>query len=91
MKDKRDEASVANLPPEVRALAGGLKMVERAMAKPKPVDRHIEALRHVVAGYDYNPGSSDLDDEQPIDVQMTLGDYRRIRSLLYRMEHPDGR
>lgn len=37
-----------------------------------------QALLAVVNGYDYNPGCSDLDDEQPIHVRMTLGDYRRI-------------
>ena len=31
----------------------------------------------VVVGYDYSPGDSDLDDEQPIHVRMTLGDWRR--------------
>ena len=28
-------------------------------------------------GFDYDPGHSDLDDEQPIHVRMTLGDYRK--------------
>ena len=40
-------------------------------------------LEAVVAGYDYNPGSSDLDDEQPIHISMTLGDYRRANRLRY--------
>ncbi len=39
----------------------------------KPEQRLIRA---VVAGMEYNPGHSDLDDEQPITVRMTLGDYR---------------
>lgn len=30
-------------------------------------------LRAIIDGYDYNPGSSDLDDEQIIHVRMTLG------------------
>lgn len=37
----------------------------------------------VIAGYDYNPGDSDLDDEQPIHVRMTLGDYRKIKRAVY--------
>jgi hypothetical protein len=48
----------------------------------------LPLLRAVVAGYDYNPGDSDLDDEQPIHVRMTLGEYRRavrIRAELERM------
>ncbi len=37
-------------------------------------------LRAILDGYDYNPGSSDLDDEQIIHVRMTLGEYRRARA-----------
>lgn len=40
-------------------------------------------LRAILDGYDYNPGSSDLDDEQPINVRMTLGEYRRAREWYY--------
>lgn len=38
-------------------------------------------LRAVIDGYPYNPGDSDLDNEQPIHVKMTLGDYRLARAL----------
>jgi hypothetical protein len=31
----------------------------------------------IIKGYNYDPGDSDLDNEQPISVRMTLGDYRR--------------
>lgn len=34
----------------------------------------------IIKGYNYDPGDSDLDNEQPISVQMTLGDYRRAVS-----------
>jgi hypothetical protein len=34
-------------------------------------------------GFDYDPGDSDLDDEQPIYVNMTLGDYRRAVGLFH--------
>lgn len=37
-------------------------------------------------GYYYDPGDSDLDDEQLIHVRMTLGDYRRARRLAYDVE-----
>lgn len=40
----------------------------------------------VLAGYDYNPGDSDLDDEQPIHVRMSLGDYRKLKRAVYRAE-----
>lgn len=38
-------------------------------------------IRAVVAGFTYDPGHSDLDNEQPITVQMTLGDYRLACAL----------
>jgi hypothetical protein len=36
----------------------------------------LTVLNTVCAGFTYDPGHSDLDDEQPIHVRMTLGDYR---------------
>jgi len=42
-------------------------------------------IQAVCLGYEYNPGSSDLDDEQPIHVSMTLGDYRKAKCLLKRV------
>ena len=45
-------------------------------------------VRAVVDGFDYNPGQSDLDNEQPIHVRMTLGDYRRAKRLLHQLERP---
>ena len=41
-----------------------------------------QAAGSVIAGFTYDPGTSDLDDEQPIVVRMTLGEYRRLRALL---------
>lgn len=43
-------------------------------------------LDAVVDGYSYDPGSSDLDNEQPIHVRMTLGDYRRASNLLHEVK-----
>lgn len=40
-------------------------------------------LKAVKDGYTYDPGSSDLDDEQPINVRLTLGEYRRACRLLH--------
>lgn len=37
----------------------------------------LPTLSAVCDGFTYDPGHSDLDDEQPIKVHMTLGDYRR--------------
>jgi hypothetical protein len=39
-------------------------------------------LNVIKKGYAYDPGDSDLDDEQPISVDMTLGDYRTAARLL---------
>lgn len=39
----------------------------------------------IVDGFLYDPGHSDLDNEQPINVRMTLGDYRRASGLLYEL------
>ena len=42
----------------------------------------IQVSRAVAAGYSYDPGDSDLDNEQTIHVKMTLGDYRKALALL---------
>lgn len=43
----------------------------------------LESILMAVAnGFTYDPGHSDLDDEQPIHVTMTLGDYRKACSIL---------
>lgn len=41
----------------------------------------LPVLEAIVEGFVYDPGHSDLDDEQPIHVRMTLGDYRRARRI----------
>lgn len=45
-----------------------------------------EAEYHALAvfrdGFEYDHGHSDLDDEQPIDIRATLGDWRKINALL---------
>jgi len=46
----------------------------------------MPVLVAVAGGYNYDPGSSDLDDEQPIHVRITLGDYRRASRLKYELE-----
>ena len=43
----------------------------------------------VVSGFTYDPGHSDLDDEQPINVRMTLGDWRKARLLSAQPEKRD--
>lgn len=50
------------------------------------VKKVVPLIRAIVKGMIYDPGHSDLDDEQPIHVGMSLGDYRRARSLLWELE-----
>jgi hypothetical protein len=38
-------------------------------------------IKAIVEGMDYNPGHSDLDDEQPVHVCIPLGEYRRAKRL----------
>ncbi len=45
----------------------------------------IPLLDSLVSGYTYDPGSSDLDNEQPIHVLMTLGEYRQASNLLHEL------
>lgn len=45
-------------------------------------------VRAVKEGMEYDPGHSDLDDEQPIHVCIPLGEYRRARRLLIELEKP---
>ena len=46
----------------------------------------VSFLQIIVDGFTYDPGHSDLDNEQPISVRMTLGDYRRASNLLYEVK-----
>lgn len=46
----------------------------------------LPLLNAIVAGYAYDPGDSDLDNEQPINVRMTLGDYRLAWFLKHELE-----
>lgn len=41
----------------------------------------VNLLGAVLRGYGYDPGSSDLDNEQPIHVCMPLGEYRRAMRM----------
>ncbi len=48
-------------------------------------DAVLQAVaKAVVDGFTYDPGHSDLDDEQSISVRMTLGDYRRAMRMARR-------
>lgn len=49
------------------------------------IKRITPSFKAIVGGYIYDPGDSDLDDQQPISVRMTLGDYRRATHLLHEL------
>ncbi len=49
-------------------------------------DELLAALKLTLSGFTYDPGHSDLDDEQPISVRMTLGDWLKMNMLKYRAE-----
>ena len=49
----------------------------RAAAAPKG-DEIAKAAQPFRDAFDYDPGHSDLDDEQPINITVTLGDWRRL-------------
>ncbi len=50
------------------------------------VQRLIKAAREVRDGFTYDPGHSDLDNEQPIHVSITLGAWRQINFALHVLE-----
>lgn len=48
-------------------------------------DEIRKALLHAAPfrdAFHYNPGHSDLDNEQPITITVTLGDWRRLNYIL---------
>jgi hypothetical protein len=46
----------------------------------------LAAARKFRDAFDYNPGHSDLDNEQPIHVHVTLGDWRKLDWALRTIE-----
>lgn len=46
----------------------------------------LEALKVCAAGYTPDPGTSDLYNEQPIYLRITLGDYRRMGHIIAKAE-----
>lgn len=48
----------------------------------------LQALEALMSHWGpYNPGHSDLDDEQPESIPTTLGELRKINMLLQRIKH----
>jgi hypothetical protein len=43
----------------------------------------VDAAKAIRDAFHYDPGHSDLDDEQPIHIHVTLGDWRRLNHALY--------
>jgi hypothetical protein len=45
------------------------------------------AAKKIRDAFKYDPGHSDLDNDQPIHIFTTLGDWRRLHYELQRVEH----
>jgi hypothetical protein len=43
-------------------------------------------LEAIVKGFTTDPGTSDLDNEQPVHITIPLGEYRRAVRLLHELE-----
>ena len=94
---KRDEARefVREFQPDIYhypnahfALTDSAELEEQEAETRRQSDRADKAERErdeavglILSGFTYDPGHSDLDDEQPITVRMTLGDYRKVRNM----------
>ena len=48
----------------------------------RPEEKLAEAAAKFRDAFDYDPGQWDLDNEQPITITVTLGDWRRLNMLL---------
>ena len=49
----------------------------------------IDAAKAIRDAFHYDPGHSDLDDEQPITIHVTLGQWRRLNLALREEEWPE--
>lgn len=67
---------------------GDVIVVERAidalMRLAGPGDELKEMAAVIRDAFKYDPGHSDLDNEQPIHISVTLGDWRRLNYALMR-------
>lgn len=52
-----------------------------------PVSDLIKAATAIRDAFNYNPGHSDLYNEQPIHISVTLGEWRRLNLALITLEH----
>lgn len=48
--------------------------------------KDLHLLKRLLAGFTADPGTSDLDDEQPIHLSILLGDWRKLNGLIHRAE-----
>ena len=52
------------------------------MTDAELIKRLAQTMQPFINGFTYDPGTSDLDNEQPITVRCELGDWRKARALL---------
>jgi hypothetical protein len=62
--------------------ANETELTKALLRMQKQRDSLVLALKPAVSGFEYDPGHSDLDDEQPIYVRMTLGEWRKARHAI---------
>ncbi len=54
-----------------------------SVLRPRDINQVLSA---VVNGFTYDPGHSDLDNDQPINVRLTLGQWRVANRLLTQLK-----
>ena len=90
--DSRQEAARFLAPPiaiadEIDRLRAGWIEADRIALEARKkdyilLDNLTDAAAKFRDSFDYDPGQYDLDDEQPITIFVTLGDWRRLNMLL---------
>ena len=52
----------------------------------KQLDDLETAAKRIRDAFNYNPGHSDLDDEQPVHISVRLGDWRNLNYALNKIQ-----
>ena len=78
--DKLEECPLCENKPTLAEAMDDLEIT--AMRIKKQRDDLAYAARRIRDAFTYNPGHSDLDNEQPITITVTLGDWRKLNYVL---------
>lgn len=84
MKDQQAlaEHAIRRIADHHDATTEALLAVDVRQAIEQAVSALTEAAKPFRDAFNYDPGHSDLDNEQPIHVRVTLGDWRRLNMAL---------